>query len=78
MVIGNSVTTMGDMVFANCSSHLEIYYKGTAEDWADIDIPLGFGNSNLTNATKYYYSEEEPATEGNYWHYDENGNVVVW
>ena len=26
----------------------------------------------------YYYSENEPATYGHYWHYDENGNIAVW
>ena len=29
-------------------------------------------------ATIYYYSEAEPTTEGNFWHYDENGEIVVW
>ena len=29
-------------------------------------------------ATVYYYSEEEPTVEGNYWHYDENGNPAIW
>ena len=26
----------------------------------------------------YTYSAEQPTEEGNYWHYDENGEVVVW
>ena len=36
-------------------------------------------------ATIYYYSENEPALtedgtayDGNFWHYDENGEIVVW
>ena len=42
-------------------------------------------NSALTSATLYYYSEPEPALnadgtayDGNFWHYDTDGNVVIW
>ena len=35
-------------------------------------------NNELTNATRYYYSDSQPTEEGNYWHYDENGEVTVW
>ena len=37
------------------------------------------------DATRYYYSENEPtlnadgtAYDGNYWYYDENGKIVIW
>jgi hypothetical protein len=46
-----------------------------ASDWLKISIKNL--NEPLINATCYYYSENEPTTTGNYWHYDENGNVVV-
>ena len=26
----------------------------------------------------YFYSETKPTLEGNYWHYDNEGNVTVW
>ena len=38
----------------------------------------------MTAVTRYYYSESEPALnaegayDGNYWHYDSEGNVVIW
>jgi hypothetical protein len=53
-----------------------VYYKGTAEEWDMINI--GGSNDYLTNATRYYYSETQPTAEGNWWHYDENGEIVVW
>ncbi|MDE7158825.1 MAG: leucine-rich repeat domain-containing protein, partial [Clostridiales bacterium] len=81
--IGDSVTTIGEWAFGNCVSLTSVYYSGTAEDWATITI--GSYNTNLTNATCYYYSETEPALNsagtaynGNYWYYDENGEIVVW
>ena len=32
----------------------------------------------LDSLTFYYYSEVEPQTEGNFWHYGENGELLVW
>lgn len=36
------------------------------------------GNDKFSQAGVYYYSSDEPVVEGNYWHYDENGDVAVW
>ena len=83
MVIPKSVISIGYYAFCDCSSLTEVYYKGTAEEWMNISIDPS-GNSYLTNATRYYYSKEEPALnadgtayDGNYWHYV-NDEVVVW
>ena len=75
-MIGDSVTTIGDYAFYNCYNLTSVYYNGTAEDWANITI--GSWNSELTIATRYCYSETQPAVSGNYWHYDENGDIAVW
>lgn len=32
----------------------------------------------MTTATQYFYSESEPTEDGNFWHYDADGNVAVW
>ena len=76
ITIPDSVTSIGAYAFYGCSSLTSVYYKGTASEWSKISI--GSYNTNLTNATRYYYSETKPTTSGNYWHYDENGNIVVW
>ena len=76
VVIPDSVTTIGSSAFNNCSNLKTVYYKGTAEDWANISI--GSNNSKLTSATRYYYSEAEPTESGRFWHYDENGDIAVW
>ena len=81
--IPDGVTSIGSWAFYNCSSLTNVYYKGTAEEWSVITI--NSYNTPLTNATRYYYSETAPALnadgtayDGNYWHYDENGEIVVW
>ena len=67
VVIPDSVTSIGGSAFAWCDSLTSVYYNGIESEWAAISI--SGGNSSLTNATKYYYSETEPTSSGNYWHY---------
>ena len=78
VVIPDSVTSIGSSAFENCTSWMNVYYKGTAEEWAEIEIG---DNDYLSPANRYYYIENEadvPTDGGNYWHYDENGEIAVW
>jgi len=53
----------------------EVFYAGSAADWSSITV--GEDNYQLTSATRYFYSEEEPTESGNYWHYVD-GVPTVW
>ena len=75
IIMGKNVTYIGISAFSNCRQISDVYYMGSERDWASISIESG--NTYLTNATRYYYSETEPTIEGNYWHYV-NGEVTVW
>lgn len=52
-----------------------VFYKGTKEEWSKIS-----GNNNycMEIAMIYYYSENRPSENGNFWHYDENDKPVIW
>ena len=76
IIIPDSVTSIGNYAFKFCTSLTSVYYKGTAEEWDAITI--GTENDILTNTTRYYYSETQPTEAGNWWYYDENGEVAVW
>lgn len=61
----------------------KIYYKGNKVDWSLIEISdeeyNGFSALSVTqNATVYCYSAQKPEKSGNYWHYDDDGNVSEW
>ncbi len=81
VTIGGSVTSIGIGAFDMCNKITSVYYKGTEAQWNAIDL----SKSYFTSVTRYYYSETEPALnsdgtayDGNYWHYDADGNIVVW
>lgn len=76
IVIPASTTCIGLDAFSGCSSLTSVYYKGTEESWNNITIVPDY--TELLNATRYYYSETEPTETGNYWHYNKNGNIVIW
>lgn len=79
IVMPNTVTSIGSSAFSGCTALSKVYYEGTAEDWVKISINTeNNGNACLTADNIYYHSEEEPSGTGNYWHYDEDGNPVVW
>ncbi|MBQ3220869.1 MAG: leucine-rich repeat domain-containing protein [Clostridia bacterium] len=74
LYIPASVTSIYSGVFDGCTALTTIYYKGTQSDWEKIS------GHNLENSSRtvYYYSETAPTESGNYWHYDENGEIVLW
>ena len=76
IVLGKNVNSIDWYAFDGCYNLAEVYYNGTKAEWYNVFISAN--NIPLENATKYYYSESEPTTEGNFWHWGENGEVVVW
>ena len=86
IVIPNSVTYIGTSAFWGCSS-LIIYCEDEScpSKWGYRWKRYGgeWSNSAQTYIRYYYlpvywYSENQPAITGDYWHYDENGEIAVW
>ena len=75
MTIPKSITNISSDSFLGCTNLKTVYYKGTEEEWKNISV----WDSLLSGSavTIYFYSETEPTTEGNYWHYV-NGEIDVW
>ncbi len=74
VILGNGVQTIGFSAFGGRTNLTSVYYHGTENQWNDISID-GY-NSDLTSATRYYYSAT-PVT--GCWHYDTDGvTPVLW
>ena len=71
IIIPTSVTIIEDNAFLNCSNFNRIYYKGTSEQYNNIDKK----SNDLSNVLVYFYSEVEK--EG-YWHYLSDSSVEIW
>ena len=73
--IPQSVKSIDANAFANCAINT-IFYGGDFNSWEQINIEDG--NESIHNADVYYYSFTAPEAEGNYWYYDENGQITIW
>ena len=68
-----NLISMDNKSFNDCYNINKIYLNKIE----DIQIDGNF-IWNCENAIKYIYSSTKPTTEGNYWHYDSNGNIEEW
>ena len=75
VVLGSGVETIGGNAFANCNALSQVFYCGTEIDKENLFIEGDWDPMNF--ATWFYYSEEKPKTDGNYWHYVD-GEPTVW
>ena len=58
IVIPKSVDTIGDNAFRGCWALTDVYYKGTEEDWKEVNITAK--NKELLAATIHFNSESVP------------------
>ena len=75
VVMSNSVTWIESNAFIGCNRLSRVFYLGTESDRENIVIEIE--DEPINFATWFYYSEEKPKEEGNYWHYF-NGEPTVW
>ena len=74
IIMAKSVTDIGFCAF-DATDLQSVYYYGTKSDFNRVHID---SNEQLIYANIYYYGEREPDTDGLFWCFDENGNVLIW
>lgn len=87
IVIPRTVRSIGYAAFLNCSMLTKVYYQGTQAQWNTLDANTDYengANDHFSGAIKYFYSQNNPftgtgsVTTGNFWHFDEDGNIAEW
>ena len=74
VVIPHSMSTVPTDAFDGCDNFTTVYYTGDVEQWNQTLA----GDSIFYDLEVYFYSETAPEEEGNFWHYDGDGNIAVW
>ena len=75
MVLSSEVSEIGEHAFSSLPKLTNVFYIGRADEFNTTK--MGEGNNDLTKANVYFYTDEEPAGEGKYWHYVD-GIVTIW
>jgi len=70
-VIHGGVTDIGKDAFF---SSVKIYYKSDTDAWNTVKKE----ESGISQSRVYFYSSDEPESEGNFWYINENGQIAVW
>ncbi len=77
VVVPEEVRTVEGSAFRDCEALVTVYYYGTEQSFDAISVATSY-NSDLVEARLYLYSETEPEVSGEYWYYDERGNIRLW
>ena len=75
IVMPSTLTTIENRAFESAALKT-IFFKGTEAQFDAIEI--ADGNDKVLDAKVYYYSETEPTTQGDFWHYDKSNSPVTW
>ena len=75
VIVPKSIRQFKSSIFYNSNAMESIYYCGTASEWSKINIMQY--NNELDYIVFYYYSENQPTDNGDYWHYVD-GIPTIW
>lgn len=73
VMFGNGACFVDESAFVICYNIEAVL----CYNWNNINV-VDFCNSDLTEAKIYAYSEALPTDSGNYWYFDEDGDVALW
>lgn len=76
IVLPSTLTTIEDSAFLDCSELTVVFFKGTEKQFDAINISKN--NDELLAAKTYFYSETQPTSSGDFWHYDKNNTPILW
>ena len=76
VLLGMGITAFTQNCFSPSEAspeEVKIFYVGTASSYIDLEK-----TEELISATVYTYLTTAPKGDGNYWHYGENEEILIW
>lgn len=87
VILPTSIKKVRKNAFEGCTKLTIVYYCGTAQEWEGVELvgtevikdkeTVDFIPNLLESCTVYFYSEEEPTSAGNYWHFVDS-KPIAW
>ena len=77
VILPEDFETVEESAFRDCDALAAVYYYGTEQSYDAITVD-GSYNTTFEDAKVYLYSEEAPTLEGEYWYFDNRGNIKLW
>ena len=74
MMIPATVTYLSDEAFDGCNKLKTFYFGGEK----GTSFPCSYFYPDPREFTVYYYSAYDPYYSGDYWHYNEQGEIEIW
>ena len=68
--------SIGDVVQGVGLTSIQIFFKGTKKEWIMLGMDSKFPTYDSLAVS--YYSEDKPLTNGDFWHFNEDGLPVRW
>ena len=72
ILIPDSVQGISSSAFTSCPNLSAIYYESGFEEWKTLE-----STAPVSTKIMYFYSEEDPMSQGNFWHYVD-GAPTIW
>lgn len=81
IVINSKDVVIENGAFSGCESLVSVFFFGNEEEWLSVleNVDNGGGeNEYLLSAKVYFWSENKPESDGNYWYITEDGEARTW
>ena len=74
IIVNAGIKSIGANAFTTHSDNYVVYFEGNMGQWNNVEIE----DKTIVKKDIYFYLERQSTVSGPYWHYDAEGNPVLW
>lgn len=78
IVIGSGISYLSRIIVWECRNLKSVYYMGSEQQWNTFEGNAVSTQLGIMEYDVYFYSAEEPTVTNKFWHYDWDGQIVLW